>query len=67
MLIYLPQNGKTSLHMASYAGGKLVEHLQMIIDTLGEQGDTLNICATGIGSNLHKQKLEEELNIRYKI
>ena len=55
--------------MASYAGGdfgKLVEYLQVIIATVGKQENTLNICATGIGSNLHKQKLEKELNIRYK-
>ena len=32
-----------------------------------EEKETLNICATGIGSNLHKKKLEEQLKLRYQI
>ena len=57
--------------MISYPGGdfrKLQKQLQSILSEIAsEEKDTVSICATGIGSNLHKQKLEEQLKLRYQI
>ena len=57
--------------MISYPGGdftKLQKQLQTVLSEFtSEEKETLNICATGIGSNLHKKKLEEQLKLRYQI
>ena len=70
-LLSLIQNEKPSLRMISYPGGdftKLQKQLQSILSEFSnDEKKTVNICATGIGSNLHKKKLEEHLKLRYQI
>ena len=57
--------------MISYPGGdftKLHKQLHTILSEFSnDEKETVNICATGIGSNLHKKKLEEQLKLRYQI